>query len=127
MRTHLKTHTGVKPYVCKFPSCGKRFLQNSNLVNHEKTHLKQKDKNKGSGEPTGDGGEPTDQKQESGDDAEPEEGEITGLNESKAASDKDDADMEGEEEEEEEGEQSGIEEGCERMSDAGADEEQENN
>ncbi|KAK8810696.1 hypothetical protein WA158_007271 [Blastocystis sp. Blastoise] len=36
---HLKTHLGVRNYVC---SCGKRFLTANNLNKHAKTHLKAK-------------------------------------------------------------------------------------
>lgn len=40
MKTHLKIHIGIKPYVCKYPGCVKKFVQSSNLNAHSKVHVK---------------------------------------------------------------------------------------
>lgn len=38
LRIHTYSHTGERPFVCKEPSCGRRFSVQSNLKRHAKVH-----------------------------------------------------------------------------------------
>ncbi|KAJ0334633.1 hypothetical protein COL5a_000696 [Colletotrichum fioriniae] len=35
LQTHMATHTNAKPFVCKLDSCNKMFTQRGNLKNHQ--------------------------------------------------------------------------------------------
>ncbi len=40
LKEHYKTHSGEKPYVCRFMGCLKKFSKKNNMNIHFKTHFK---------------------------------------------------------------------------------------
>ncbi|KAH7096794.1 hypothetical protein BKA62DRAFT_624635, partial [Auriculariales sp. MPI-PUGE-AT-0066] len=44
LRTHLNSHTGVRPHTCTVPGCGRQFTVLSNMYRHAKNCSAQRDR-----------------------------------------------------------------------------------
>jgi uncharacterized Zn-finger protein len=42
LKTHLKVHSELRPFICSAKGCNKTFRSNSNLKNHQKLHENKK-------------------------------------------------------------------------------------